>query len=168
MLFLDRKTAVLLIVVLLFVTIVRPCSYKYKRLALLREPAIRPEGNAIFGYEGRTRFARKEGPSEGCLLLRATFPYGQTPFSPYGKAFKALPSGQTPFSPYGKAFKALPSGQTPFSPYGNSSASDSVTQNRNRERSGGTQYSKMTHWVPLEVPRRPITVTESDAKSLET
>ena len=151
MLFLDRKTAVLLIVVLLFVTIVRPCSYKYKRLALLREPAIRLEGNAIFGYEGRTRFARKEGPSEGCLLLRATFP-----------------SGQTPFSPYGKAFKALPSGQTPFSPYGNSSASDSVTQNRNRERSGGTQYSKMTHWVPLEVPRRPITVTESDAKSPET
>lgn len=48
---------------------------------------------------------------------------------------------------------------------GNSSASDSVPQNRNRTRSGGTQYSKMTHWVPLEVPRRPIPGTESDAKS---
>ena len=64
------------------------------------------------------------------------------------------------------AVSAFPSGQTPFSPYGNSSASGSVTQNRNRTRSGGTQYSKMTHWVTLEVPRRPIPVTESDAKSL--
>ena len=77
------------------------------------------------------------------------------------------PYGQIPFFPYGKTFRALAYGQTPFSPYGNSSASDSVTQNRNRTRSGGTQYGKMTHWVPLEVPRRPIAVTESDAKSLK-
>ena len=82
-------------------------------------------------------------------------------------AVSAFPSGQPPFSPYGKTFRALSSGQTPFSPYGNSSASGSVTQNRNRTRSGGTQYSKMTHWVTLEVPRRPIPVTESDAKSLK-
>ena len=35
------------------------------------EPAIHPEGNAIFGYDGGNHFARKKGPSEGCLLLRA-------------------------------------------------------------------------------------------------
>ena len=96
-------------------------------------------------------------------------------FLPYGTTFKALPSGQTTFSPYGKTFLAICentySSGTPLrclTPYGNRSASDSVTQNRNRRRSGGTQYSKMTHWVPLEVPRRPIPDTESDAKSLKT
>lgn len=32
----------------------------------------------------------------------------------------------------------------------------------------GTQDSKMTHWVPLEVHRRPIPSPESNARSLKT
>lgn len=47
-------------------------------------------------------------------------------------------------------------------------ASDSVTQNRSRAGPVGTQPIKLIHWVPLKVPRRPIPVTESDAKSLKT
>ena len=31
----------------------------------LREPAIHPEGNAIFGYDGGNHFVRKEGPVRG-------------------------------------------------------------------------------------------------------
>ena len=123
----------------------------------------------IFAEEVRLS-PMKDMALDGAARLRlavSAFQSGQPPFSPYGKTFRALSSGQTHFSPDGKTFKALPSGQTPFSPYGNSSASGSVTQNRNRTRSGGTQYSKMTHWVTLEVPRRPIPVTESDAKSLK-
>lgn len=48
-----------------------------------------------------------------------------------------------------------------------SSASGSVTQTRNRKRSGGTQWVILHHWVPLEVHRRPISSTESDATSLK-
>ena len=43
-----------------------PCQ---SELAELREPAIHPEGNAIFGYDGGNHFCKKrKNPSEGCLL----------------------------------------------------------------------------------------------------
>ena len=54
-----------------------------------------------------------------------------------------------------------------FSGRDDSSAPDSVAQNRNRERSGGIQWAILHHWVPLEVHRRPISSTESDATSLK-
>ena len=40
-------------------------------MRLLFKGVFRVEDNAIFGYDGGNHFVRKEGPSEGCLLLRA-------------------------------------------------------------------------------------------------
>ncbi len=54
-----------------------------------------------------------------------------------------------------------------FSGRDDSSAPDSVEQNCNRERSCGIQWAILHHWVPLEVHRRPIPGTESDATSLK-
>ena len=64
------------------------------------EPAIHPEGNAIFGYDGGNHFVRN-GKVRPKGVFVASAPSGQTGFSPDEMTLRALPSGQSRDPPDG-------------------------------------------------------------------
>ena len=72
----------------------------------LREPAIHPEGNAIFGYDGGNHFVRngRVRPKGVFCCERPLRAISVRPLLPEETSFAAVLSGKTVFSPEETSF----------------------------------------------------------------